>query len=1300
MEKLAVLVLVVCSLYAFQPLLCTSLESPRNTICVYGTGAQSECDGDLNQTDCHTLDALPQLLSSNTTVHFCSKHVILSNELSFTDLRDITFEGVPSHTHIKCQSQNAGFKFVRSVNLNFSNLVINGCGVKQSSTSGSIMNSNTTEPFSTALFILNCSNVAMCDVAIKSSRGTGVSFFDTNGNNNFTHCTFAENAAVEPLPGGSGVYIEFTYCTPGVRGDCPQTTPKNNRDSLYNFNGCTFSNNKASNSNLRDWDFPAKTNFLGLGRGGGLSVFFKGAAAGNTVTLSGCMFKENIATLSGGGLYATFQDSPHNNTFIVLDSVFQQNGDSSANGGGFTGGFPFFSEPPSGNLMYFRNCCFSENVGSYGGGMVIYSSKSELTDLHNEMEFHNCTWMTNTALFGSAVDVLAEKSDALSNGFLPTPVFDDCVFVDNYKADEDINKVSAQLGRGAFIVTGFTVEFRNVSLFRNNSGSAIYATTSILLFSEGSRATFDSNTGWEGGAVSLIGLSAIHVTDNCSLVFEKNSCNNKGGAISFFSTDKHDYVSSHSCFIQYIGNSTVEDRKVTISFVQNQAGLKDTTNGKNTHDVNNYGHSIHATSLEPCIYACNTEQNTNRTFEETFNCIGNVSFSHIQRKYEVSTTGGSISITNSTMLPLTVVPGKETHLPIQALDDYNHEVSSGYRVRVDSNNPNFTIQVNNAYNFITNKLIRLEGVPGAMGVLVLTEVGFREIRLSVNITIGQCTPGYVLQNSVCICSLNTELRYLGVYSCNETVLSVMVQRGFWFGYDFPKVVLASDASFVSGYCPPGYCFNYSERARLHVLPTEASVQLLDSAVCGAANRSGIVCGQCVANHSVFYHSQFLGCMPNELCNIGWLFYILAELVPVTILFLIVIFFNISFTSGAVNGFIFYAQMLDSLASVIGSDFVLYRDSVYIGHRVHQIIYSIFNLDFFNINELSFCLWKGATSLDILTFKFVTVLFAFCLVLLTIWVMNACNLYRRCRCLREGSTKSSVIHGLSAFLVICYAQCVKTSFQILTSTKLYEKGYTPTRSVVYWQGNIDHLQGRHLFYAIPAIICLLTIVTVPPLALIAYPICYKFTAFFKFSENNKILKFFSISKLKPLLDSFQSCFKDEYRFFAGLHFLYRVTLLASSYASSLTTTYTILQAQLFAIFMIHAIAQPYKERWHNIVDSLMLFTLALVYTTTQYSYITSNFILQTESVVKIVSSIEHVLIYFPLVYVLGYSLYCIVHKLKGHTCGEKAEQASMAEPWANDELPDRLLHERGSEEDYRSFGGYTEEPNGSSIDYTN
>ena len=55
-----------------------------------------------------------------------------------------------------------------------------------------------------------------------------------------------------------------------------------------------------------------------------------------------------------------------------------------------------------------------------------------------------------------------------------------------------------------------------------------------------------------------------------------------------------------------------------------------------------------------------------------------------------------------------------------------------------------------------------------------------------------------------------------------------------------------------------------------------------------------------------YHSIYYDChQDKDACNYGFVVYILAELLPVTIIFIIVIVFNISFTSGALNGFVFF-----------------------------------------------------------------------------------------------------------------------------------------------------------------------------------------------------------------------------------------------------------------------------------------------------------------------------------------------------------------------------------------------------------
>ena len=48
--------------------------------------------------------------------------------------------------------------------------------------------------------------------------------------------------------------------------------------------------------------------------------------------------------------------------------------------------------------------------------------------------------------------------------------------------------------------------------------------------------------------------------------------------------------------------------------------------------------------------------------------------------------------------------------------------------------------------------------------------------------------------------------------------------------------------------------------------------------------------------------------------------------------------------------------------------------------------------------------------------------------------------------------------------------------------------------------------------------------------------------------NSVKQAYSRLRLKfmPFLDSFQACFKDKYRFFAGLYFTYRIAIALFSF----------------------------------------------------------------------------------------------------------------------------------------------------------
>ena len=111
---------------------------------------------------------------------------------------------------------------------------------------------------------------------------------------------------------------------------------------------------------------------------------------------------------------------------------------------------------------------------------------------------------------------------------------------------------------------------------------------------------------------------------------------------------------------------------------------------------------------------------------------------------------------------------------------------------------------------------------------------------------------------------------------------------------------------VLPFVPRDY-YGMDPKATSHSLPSNLS--RLDSQIC-AAHGGDQVCGRCVSGHSVYFHSIKCTYGPERLCSVGWLFYLLSEIVPLVLLFATIIIFNISFTNGNVNCFIFYAQILD------------------------------------------------------------------------------------------------------------------------------------------------------------------------------------------------------------------------------------------------------------------------------------------------------------------------------------------------------------------------------------------------------
>ena len=736
-----------------------------------------------------SLDMLPQLLQENKRpyyVKFCTTYIELEDIVKFFHLYNVTFVGDQNQTVINCTGK-AGISFNDSKGIYLENFIFDRCGAKHDITSINVTSNNSTFHFYSSIYVYSSTNFSMDSVTIRNSNGLGLTLFDVDGLVIINSCVFENNRVadrdVNLIPGGGGMYVEFTYYPPGRYDDnCDlySNTSKTN-SSTYYISNSNFTNNSASQV--------MHETFQGLGRGGGVQVTFRGKSSGNNVTLYNCSFYNNKAVW-GGGLKASFQDESSQNSLVVVKSVFQQNTCVRNGGGGVNIGYTFYSTPfPHRNSIVFSGCEFFKNEAKFGGGLAFYSSDSTSSELNNMVEFKHCTWTANKARFGSAVSVSIHAWTTVLSGNLPIPVFTNTSFLDNAiidKVDSSTNYKVYTNGTGTFFATRYTLLFYESLEFRNNNGSPMYLTSSIMKIGPNTKVTFIGNSGFNGGAIALIAFSVIVLGDNSSLLFETNTAVRCGGAIYSYSIDKHDYLSSRTCFIQ--NNSTVAGfpRNVSVVFLNN------TVEQQKINSSTNYycGHSIYVMSLHPCLYACKQKAEAKIPMKDVFRCVGTFVFNgENMREYEMSTSGANFICNISNETSLSMIPGKETLLPVYAVDDLNQTVKAEYYLTI-FNEGKSQIKVDEAYTYLSESRTELYGNPRDSATILLSKTGVRGLAVQFNICMEECPPGYIifvdpqfdLNLKRCKCSVGTKWSYGGIHSCSDENFTASLRHGYWIGY--------------------------------------------------------------------------------------------------------------------------------------------------------------------------------------------------------------------------------------------------------------------------------------------------------------------------------------------------------------------------------------------------------------------------------------------------------------------------------------------------------------------------------------
>ena len=554
-----------------------------------------------------------------------------------------------------------------------------------------------------------------------------------------------------------------------------------------------------------------------------------------------------------------------------------------------------------------------------------------------------------------------------------------------------------------------------------------------------------------------------------------------------------------------------------------------------------------------------------------------------------------------------LMPGIPAPLNVVIKDCHNVSVKDILRIMVTTEN---SVKVSDFHTILfDSSSLALSGEINTTTTVSISLLNRPNSEIIFDVTLKDCPPGYVWElsdNSTnygrCRCTALTEDRYyMAIYSCDPLNFSAILKPTHWAGH--------VGNNFRTGFCPKGFCINDTDYVATKIyLPNTSSFGYdLSSYVC-RTNRSGVLCGSCIENNSVYYHTRDYDCRYNKRCHIGWLFFILSQLVPVTILFVVITVFNISLTDGYINILVFYFQVIDTF-HIGGNGLIKFDTKTHTLLQVIRLIARIFQLDFFCLQIFSFCLWEGATTLSIIAINYVTTVYALGLVILTVLIIVPCLHKLKVKHVISVKSKISktIIHGLTGFLVLCYFQSTKTSLLILNSTQLAgEQRKLDKDQRVYYNGNLTFFGRGHYYYATLALLFLVSISSIPPLLLLCYPLCYKVLAACKLQESkfSRILcKVIPLEKYRPLFDSFQSTYKDKHRYFAALFFIYRlIFLMTFAFVRGLSMLYFFLQVEILIILFFHAWIHPHKNKWHNCLDVLIFTLLAVLNGMTVFNYL--------------------------------------------------------------------------------------------------
>ena len=362
---------------------------------------------------------------------------------------------------------------------------------------------------------------------------------------------------------------------------------------------------------------------------------------------------------------------------------------------------------------------------------------------------------------------------------------------------------------------------------------------------------------------------------------------------------------------------------------------------------------------------------------------------------------------------------------------------------------------------------------------------------SVFLKVSQCpfAMGFIWNNTTKKCDCNYLIAYGA--NCDINTLTVSKTGSLWIGNS------SSGDIAVHTHCPFDYCN-----------PAYLNSSLVNQDEQCNYNRSGVLCGGCKANLSAVF-----GSAQCRLCTNHYIWLLIPILVIGVVLMALVFLLNCTVSVGTFNGLILYANIIRP--GIINLLPITNKNGF---ERFLLVFIDWLNLDL----GIETCFYDG---MDVLGKTWLQLLFPLYILALIGTVIIGSRRSSKLAWL----SKRNAVPVLATLILLTFTKVFQTVAMIFSFTNLQIAKSPPV-----WLGdsNILYVRGKHVYLFIIGLL-------VTAVFIIPYTSILLLAPWLQAKSHFKILHW--VNKFKPFIDAYQAPFKDQYRYWPGVHLMMRVVL---------------------------------------------------------------------------------------------------------------------------------------------------------------